>query len=153
MTDSAAGVGEGSVSFAADGEVANDALNALFAVSWPRHSWRDFAPILSRSLAWVCAYHSERLIGFVYLAWDGGVHAFLLEPTVHPDWRRRGIGSRLVALVVEATRERGVEWVHVDYEPRLAAFYAGCGFRPTKAGVMRVGGPRTTDVHLVLRVE
>jgi GNAT superfamily N-acetyltransferase len=128
------------VSYALGAEVGNDALNALFAASWPDHAWRDFEPILSRSLVWVRAHQGERLIGFVHLAWDGGIHAFLLDPTVHPDWRRRGIGSRLVELAVEAARERGLEWVHVDYESHLAAFYARCGFRPTGAGVIQVSG-------------
>jgi hypothetical protein len=34
----------------------------------------------------------------------------------------------------EATR-LGAEWLHVDYEPELAPFYAECGFRPTAAGL------------------
>ena len=59
---------------------------------------------------------------------------------MHPDWRRRGIGSRLVELAVAAARDRGLEWVHVDFEPRRRGFYARCGFRPTEAGVMRLGG-------------
>ena len=93
--------------------------------------------MLARSLVYVCACDSERLVGFVYLAWDGGVHAFLLDPTVHPDYRRRGIGRELVRRGVEVARERGLEWVHVDFEPSLARFYAACGFR-TEAGLIRL---------------
>ncbi|MGN6700857.1 MAG: GNAT family N-acetyltransferase, partial [Thermomicrobiales bacterium] len=77
-------------------------------------------------------------IGFVRLAWDGSVHAFLLEPTVRPDFRRRGIGRALVARAVAVARERGLTWVHVDYEPQLRDFYQACGFRPTDAGLIRL---------------
>lgn len=126
--------------------VADDELNALFEAAWPNHARRAFAPLLARSLAFVCAYTTGtgRLVGFVNLAWDGGIHAFVLDPTVHPDWRRRGIGRQLVGQAVEAAQGRGIEWVHVDFEPRLWRFYSGCGFQPTAAGVMRVGSRNLT---------
>jgi GNAT superfamily N-acetyltransferase len=116
--------------------VSNDDLNALFAVSWPNHEWSDFQPILKRSLAYVCGYANNRLIGFVNLAWDGGIHAFLLDTTVHPDWRRRGIGRQLVLRAITVARERGMQWLHVDYEPQLEGFYRACGFQPTLAGLI-----------------
>jgi GNAT superfamily N-acetyltransferase len=118
--------------------VANDAMNALFAAAWPHHGWSDFTQVLSRSLAYVCAYQHDRLIGFVNLAWDGGMHAFLLDTTVHPDFQRRGIGGELVARAAQAAREHGIAWLHVDYEPHLESFYRGCGFRHTEAGLMRL---------------
>ena len=124
--------------------VSNDALNDLYAVSWPRHRTCDFTPVLSRSLVYVCAYdrdqvdQGDRLIGFVYAAWDGSVHAFLLEPTVHPDYRRRGIGRRLVHHVRDYARERDLEWLHVDFDEELQPFYDSCGFKPTPAGLIRL---------------
>ena len=116
----------------------DDAINALFAAAWPGHERREFGPVLARSLAYVCAHEGERLIGFVNVAWDGGKHAFVLDPTVHPEFRRRGIGSRLVREAAATARERGVEWLHVDFEPQLLRFYRQCGFRPTEAGLMRL---------------
>jgi len=74
----------------------------------------------------------------VNLAWDGGVHAFLVDVTVHPDFRRRGIGQQLVKRAVEIARERGIEWVHVDFESRLRGFYQQCGFRYTEAGLIHL---------------
>ncbi len=116
----------------------NEDMNALFAAAWDSCSRRDFGPVLDRSLAYVCAYYEERLIGFVNLAWDGGVHAFMLDPTVSPDIRRRGVGSRLVELAIEEAANRGVGWLHVDYEPRLRDFYERCGFRATEDGILRL---------------
>jgi GNAT superfamily N-acetyltransferase len=126
------------ISYQISPAVANDALNPLFAAAWPDHVWCDFTPVLSRSLAYVCAYWQDRLIGFVNLAWDGGIHAFLLDTTVHPDVQRRGVGRELVLRAAQTGRERGIEWLHVDYEPHLASFYRGCGFRHTEAGLMRL---------------
>jgi ribosomal protein S18 acetylase RimI-like enzyme len=115
----------------------SDALNTLVAAAWPDHSERDWTPILSRSLLWVSATRQERLVGFVNVAWDGGRHAFLLDTTVHPAVQRRG----LVRAAAVATRAQGVEWLHVDYEPHLEAFYRACGFAPTRAGLLRLAAP------------
>ena len=118
--------------------VTNEELNALFVTAWEHHVASDFSPILSRSLLYICAYDGERLIGFVNLAWDGGIHAFLLDTTVHADYQQRGIGVMLVQKAIEAAQVRGIEWVHVDYEPHLKAFYTRCGFRPTEAGLLNL---------------
>lgn len=75
-------------------------------------------------------------MGFVNVAWDGGAHAFLLDPTVLPSHRRRGIGTALVQKAVEEARRAGAQWAHVDYEAALQGFYGGCGFRETRAGLM-----------------
>ncbi|MBI3659172.1 GNAT family N-acetyltransferase [Candidatus Acetothermia bacterium] len=127
-----------SVTYRINPPLANEDLNELFSVSWLGHTQHDFHPILSRSLAYVCACHKNRLIGFVNLAWDGGVHAFILDTTVHPDFRRRGIGQQLVKRAVEIARERKIEWVHVDFEPRLREFYQRCGFRYTEGGLIHL---------------
>ena len=117
--------------------VTNNELNALFASAWNDHKAEDFRSILSHSLAYVCAYAGveNRLIGFVNLAWDGGIHAFLLDTTVHPDFRRQGIGRQLVRDAATVAKEKGIEWLHVDYEPHLYPFYQECGFVPTMAGL------------------
>lgn len=115
--------------------VTNDQFNTLFASAWGDHVPSDFQPLLRHSLLYVCAYQQQRLVGFVNMAWDGGVHAFLLNTTVHRDMQRQGIGIELVKTAVTAARQAGIEWVHVDYEPHLKGFYTKCGFRPTEAGL------------------
>jgi GNAT superfamily N-acetyltransferase len=115
-------------------------LDALFAAAWPEHVSRAFGPVLARSLTYCAAWHRGRLVGFVNVAGDGGVHAFLLDPTVHPAHRRRGLGLALVQRAAALARAAGAEWLHVDYEPHLAAFYAAAGFRPTAAGLLRLVG-------------
>jgi GNAT superfamily N-acetyltransferase len=122
------------------GAVDDAELNALFAAAWPDHEPREFGPILARSLAWVTARDGGELVGFVNVAGDGGAHAFLLDPTVRPDHRRRGIGTALVREATAAARDAGATWLHVDYVADLEPFYRGCGFRPTAAGLIRLDG-------------
>lgn len=120
--------------------VDSEALNALSAAAWGRERTIetdvDWDALLKYSLGYVCAYAEDKLMGFVKLAWDGGMHAFLLDTAVHPDMQRMGVGRRLVEVAIEYARERGVEWVHVDFEAHLEEFYRGCGFRHTLAGLI-----------------
>jgi GNAT superfamily N-acetyltransferase len=96
--------------------------------------------IRSHSLGWVVARAGDgEVVGFVNVAWDGGDHAFLLDPKTRGSFQRRGIGARLVALAAERAREAGCEWLHVDFEPELEAFYVeACGFTPTPAGLIHL---------------
>jgi len=89
------------------------------------------------SVSWVSAYAGDRLVGFVNVAGDGGVHAFLLDTVVDPRHRHQGIGAELVRRAAAAARTAGCYWLHVDYEPQLSDFYLrACGFRPTTAGLL-----------------
>jgi GNAT superfamily N-acetyltransferase len=75
----------------------------------------------------------------VNVATDGGELAFLLDTTVHPDFRRRGIGTQLVCRASELARRHGATWLHVDFEPVLSGFYfKSCGFQATAAGLIRL---------------
>jgi predicted N-acetyltransferase YhbS len=94
--------------------------------------------VLARSLGYLGAFDGDTLVGFVNVAWDGGSHAFLLDPTVHPSYRRQGIGLRLVRRAAQMATDAGAEWLHVDYEPQLERFYSAAGFRRTEAGLLRL---------------
>ncbi len=121
-----------------DPKLENEVLNALWSTAWGSSSPRDFQPILSRNLAHVGAFAGARLVGFVNVARDGGIHAFILDTCVDPEFRRRGIASALVARAKTLAGERGAEWLHVDFEPHLTGFYRGLGFAPTEAGLIRL---------------
>lgn len=119
---------------------ANAELAPLSAAAWGHleDNHFDFQAVLQRSLCHVGAYAGDRLVGFVNVAWDGGMHAFLLDTQVHPDFQRRGIATQLVLTATEQSRRRGAHWLHVDFEPHLESFYRNCGFRPTLAGLIKL---------------
>ena len=94
--------------------------------------------VLARSLCWVTAHAGGRLVGFVNVAWDGGIHAFLLDTAVHPEHGRRGVGAALVECATGEAARLGAGWLHVDYEPHLEGFYRNCGFGETNAGLLRL---------------
>ena len=95
--------------------------------------------LAEHALTWIGAFEERRLIGFVQVAWDGGPHAFLIDTAVDPDHQGRGIGTAVVKAATDEARSAGCDWLHVDYEPHLEAFYRhSCGFRPTPAGLIRL---------------
>ncbi len=121
------------------GDVDNSALDGLHAEGFGhpvgQTDWR--ARLHGHSLGWVCAREGDRLVGFVNVAWDGGVHAFVLDTVVAQRNRSHGVGVALIKAAAEGSRAAGCEWLHVDFEERLRSFYfEACGFRETTAGLI-----------------
>jgi GNAT superfamily N-acetyltransferase len=121
------------------GDFDNAELNALHAEAFNHRpieeDWN--VQVQTHSLGWVCARDGDELVGFVNVPWDGGVHAFLLDTMVSARAGRQGIGTRLVEVAVDGTRRTDCEWLHVDFEDHLRAFYFdACGFTPTNAGLI-----------------
>lgn len=104
--------------------------HAVLPIDW-------LAQVRRHSLGWVCARRGGALVGFVNVAWDGGVHAFVLDTMVVRDLRRAGVGTKLVAVAAREARAAHCEWLHVDFDEQLRGFYFdACGFRPTDAGLI-----------------
>ncbi|MDT0613337.1 GNAT family N-acetyltransferase [Streptomyces lancefieldiae] len=121
------------------GDVDNAALDELHAEAFghPVEQTDWTARLRRHSLGWVCAREDGRLVGFVNVAWDGGVHAFLLDTVVARRNRSQGVGAALVGAAAEGSRGAGCEWLHVDFEAHLRPFYFdACGFRETAAGLI-----------------
>jgi predicted N-acetyltransferase YhbS len=123
------------------GSFNNAEVNALHAEAFD-HQLRDddwSGRAERHSLGWVCARDNGDLIGFVNVAWDSGMHAFILDPIVATDKRGQGIGTRLIEAGLAGARSGGCDWLHVDFDDDLQDFYFGaCGFVPTSAGLIRL---------------
>ncbi|MFD8458741.1 GNAT family N-acetyltransferase [Streptomyces antimycoticus] len=121
------------------GDFDNAAVNALHAEAFGHAQlpidWQT--QVHRHSLGWVCAREDVRLVGFVNVAWDGGVHAFVLDTMVAQEMRKTGVGTELVTTAAQGARAADCEWLHVDFEQHLRPFYFdACGFRPTDAGLI-----------------
>lgn len=121
------------------GEFDNGALNALHAEAFDHRlledDWRR--QVHGHSLGWVCARKDGDLVGFVNVLWDGAIHAFILDTMVAARLGRQGVGTQLVRVAVAEARVAGCEWLHVDFDDHLRAFYFdACGFTPTNAGLI-----------------
>jgi ribosomal protein S18 acetylase RimI-like enzyme len=104
----------------------------------PVPGWWD--RIRPHSLGWVTARtQDELLVGFVNVAGDGGDHAFLVDTKTRGTFQRRQVGTRVVAFAARHAGAAGCEWLHVDFDPELRAFYFdACRFEPTDAGLIHL---------------
>lgn len=111
------------------------ALERLFEAAWGNPK-RGYERVFGHSFTWITAHIGDELVGFVNVAWDGDVHFFLLDTTVHPMWQGRGIGTGLVREAIDACRGQG-EWLHVDADAALMErLYLPAGFEATPAGLV-----------------
>jgi GNAT superfamily N-acetyltransferase len=130
------------LAYAWRGDFSSAEANALHAEAFDHRVYDDeewdWRPqVVRHSLGWVTARDGADLVGFVNVAWDGSVHAFVLDTMVASSARRHGIGKELVAVAVAEARLAGCEWLHVDFEDHLRDFYVeACGFEPTNAGLI-----------------
>jgi predicted GNAT family acetyltransferase len=117
----------------------NAELNPLHAEAFGHPLLDDdwWGQVNRHSLGWVCARSGGDLVGWANVAWDGGIHAFLLDPVVPLALRGRGIGAAMVGVAVHSARAAGCEWLHVDFDEHLRHFYFDvCGFTATPAGLI-----------------
>jgi hypothetical protein len=129
------------IEFTWRGSFISSEVEALHAAGFGHEATgRDwFAQVEGHSLGWVVARRSEVLIGFLNIAWDGGSHAFVLDPVVAAHEGRKGLGSSMVSFARQEVAAAGCEWLHVDFDDHLRHFYLeSCGFSSTPAGVLRV---------------
>lgn len=130
---------ENLITYSWRGDFENVEVNTLHAETFghpvTNHDWTEQ---LQRSVGWVSArLQQHELVGFVNVAWDGGVHAFILDTMVASNVRRAGVGKQLIATASKHAQDTGCKWLHVDFEDHLEQFYFdACGFRPTKAGLI-----------------
>jgi predicted GNAT family N-acyltransferase len=73
---------------------------------------------------WFVAQSNRTLIGIVRLTAAGRIGRM----AVLPDWRRRGVGGELLAVVLRVARELGMHRVHLSAQIHAIGFYARQGF-------------------------
>ncbi len=98
-----------------------------------------WARVNQHSLGWACVREGRDPVGFVNVAWDGGVHAFILGALVTARARRPGHSkgkapraeTRLITVAAENARAAGCDWLHGEPERETRRLIAAApGPRP-----------------------
>jgi GNAT superfamily N-acetyltransferase len=135
------------ISYTWRGGFTNAEVNALHAEAFDTRVFDErewpWTELVDRySLGWVVARDETMLVGFVNVVWDGLVHAWLQDTMVANTARGRGIGTAMIAVARQAASKAGCEWLHVDFDEDLRAFYIdACGFTPASAGLFPLQEP------------
>ena len=111
--------------------VSAGAVLALFR----RNEWRewftlrDTQDLLDTALFVASAWHGRRAVGVATLFGDGRFYTRLDTLLVDQDWRRQGIGTALVELVMEKVDQLKPHYCeHDTHEDWLVSFYERFGF-------------------------
>jgi N-acetylglutamate synthase-like GNAT family acetyltransferase len=78
----------------------------------------------------ISAYDNDRLVGFGRIICDGVVHALILDMIVHPAYKRKGIGSRILKNLVEKCHEHNIRDIQLFCAKNQKNFYEKHGFVP-----------------------
>lgn len=104
---------------------------ASFAVPWPDDAYRNEL-LTNRLASYVVARAGDEVVGFAGL-WVMVDEAHVTTFAVHPRWRRRGVGERLLLALVDLSLARSAR--EATLEVRLSnmparRLYEKYGFRP-----------------------
>jgi GNAT superfamily N-acetyltransferase len=120
------------------------AFAALFDTTGWNKTFHLSADELKDSLqhSWyaVSAYDGDHLVGFGRVLSDGVLYAVLCDLIVVPSHQTRGIGSEILARLVEQCTSAGIRTIQLFSAAGKTAFYGQRGFeaRPADAPGMRL---------------
>lgn len=118
--------------------------HGLFQATGWNESYRaevsELDAALDRSWLVVSAYLGQSMVGIVRVVSDGVLYAMVYDLIVHPDHRRRGIGSELLRRAIAACEIAHIREVQLFCASGLRDWYRGFGFveRPDDAPGMRL---------------
>lgn len=86
-------------------------------------------PALKGSALVAGAFQDGEIIGIGRAISDGCSDAYIQDVVVSPDHRGQGIGKKLIQLLVEGLKNKGVDWIALVGEPGTEEFYRKLGWR------------------------
>lgn len=110
------------------------ALKALYkdAGWWDENCERHpafLSRVVQQSALFVGAFCDQKMIGMGRALSDLVSDAYIQDVTVLQTFRGRGIGKKIIRLLIAGLRDHGVDWIGLIGEPYTRAFYENLGFR------------------------
>ena len=78
---------------------------------------------------------TSQAIGMGRVISDGVSDGYIQDLVVLPEYRKAGIGSRIVSVLVKKCVEQGISWIGLIAEPGTEKFYLPFGFHPMEGHV------------------
>lgn len=110
-------------------------LNTLLATNkWDIHPEEKLQQCIDKSWGHISARNADgQLVGYVRIISDGIRHAYICSMIVHPDYRKKGVGSRIMKEVMSLLEENRL-FPTLVANPGNRAFYEKFGFQQEPKG-------------------
>ena len=97
------------------------------SVGWNRMEHIHENPFLT-SYYHIAVYDNDRLVGYIDSVSNGVTDAYIQDLMVHPDFQKRGIGTKLMNRMIGILKERHIYMISIVFEEALKPFYDKFGF-------------------------
>jgi spermidine synthase len=97
--------------------------------------------IIQGSHCFFIATHEGRLVGMGRTISDRASDAYIQDLAVHPEFRGKGIGTRMVQELVGRLRRDGLGWIGLVAEAGTWDFYRRIGFADMPSSVLMLKKP------------
>jgi GNAT superfamily N-acetyltransferase len=115
-------------------------IAALYkAGGWWKEEYKteDLRHIIRGSFAFAVAADTKtgRAVGMGRVIADGFSDGYIQDLVVLPQFRKSGIGTKIVAALVTRCLQAGITWIGLIAEPDTEKFYQPLGFHPMEGHV------------------
>ena len=115
-------------------------IAALYkAGGWWKEEYKteDLRHLIQGSFAFAVATETKtgRAIGMGRVIADGVSDGYIQDLVVLPQYRKSGIGTQIVAALVNRCLQSGITWIALIAEPDTEKFYLPLGFHPMEQHV------------------
>jgi len=84
--------------------------------------------IISHTFCFTVARDGDKVIGMGRAISDSVSDAYIQDVTVLPEYRKQGIGGKIVSFLVDYLHSHGITWIGLISEPGYENFYREQGF-------------------------
>jgi N-acetylglutamate synthase-like GNAT family acetyltransferase len=110
-------------------------IAALYkAGGWWKEEYKseDLRSLIRGSFAFAVATETKtgRAIGMGRVIADGVSDGYIQDLVVLPQYRKSGVGTQIVAVLVNRCLQSGITWIGLIAEPDTEKFYLPLGFHP-----------------------
>ncbi|MCX8059181.1 MAG: GNAT family N-acetyltransferase [Spirochaetes bacterium] len=98
---------------------------------WDKNDEKDSSlikKIIKGSYIFVGAFLNNRLVGIGRVLSDGVSDAYIQDVVVSKDYRKQGIGSKIVEFILIYLKSKKINWIALIGEPGTENFYKKLGF-------------------------
>ena len=101
---------------------------------WEEHYVAEaFIPgMVKNSTCFAGAFDHGRMIGMGRAVSDKVSDAYIQDVVVLDEYRRQGIGGKIVKRLILELKAKGIDWIGLIGKPGTEAFYASLGFETLK---------------------